>query len=42
MLDMLGRFFVSGSGLSSSGTIAMVLGVLVLVLSVAIVAFTYK
>ncbi|XP_054868663.1 premelanosome protein b [Amphiprion ocellaris] len=31
-----------GSGLSSSGTIAMLLGVLVLILAVAIVAYSYK
>lgn len=35
-------FFVSGSSLSSSGTIAMVLGVLVLVLAAGIVAYSYK
>lgn len=34
--------FVSGSGLSSPGTIAMVMGVLVLVLAVGIVAYSYK
>ncbi|GAA6216735.1 melanocyte protein PMEL-like [Lates japonicus] len=33
---------VMGSGVSSSGTIAMLLGVLVLVLAVAIVAYSYK
>lgn len=35
-------FFVSGSDLSSSGTIAMMLGVLALVLAVGIVAYSYK
>lgn len=34
--------FVLGSGLSSPGTIATVLGVLVLVMVVGVVAFSYK
>lgn len=34
--------FVTGSGLSSPGSIATVLGVLVLVLAVGIVAYSYK
>ena len=34
--------FVSGAGLSSPGTIATVLGALVLVLAVGIVAYSYK
>lgn len=33
---------VSGSGLSSPGTIAVVLGVLVLVLAIGIMAYSYK
>lgn len=39
---LLNVIFVSGPGLSSHGTIVIVLGVLVLALAVGIVAYTYK
>lgn len=40
--DLDGFASVSGPGVSSSGSIAMILGVVVLVLAMGIVAYSYK